>query len=93
MDKAFYISPKYAYTKAYTSANLKLATGDIAPYTSEGKPYYGMGSLFGGELTTIAGGLPVTVNGRTIGGVGVGGSSDPNQDVLCAQEAVKILLI
>lgn len=92
MDKAFYISPQYAYTKAYTSANLKLATGDIAQYAAEGKPYYGMGSLFGGKLTTIAGGLPVMVSGKVIGGVGVGGSPDPSQDVLCAQEAIKALL-
>jgi uncharacterized protein GlcG (DUF336 family) len=92
MEGAFYISPRYAYAKAFTSANLKLPTGVMAQYAVEGKPYYGMTSIFGGELTTIAGGLPAVIDGKTVGAVGVGGSPDPEQDVVCAQEAINELL-
>ena len=47
--------------------------------------------MFGGELTDIAGGIPVKIQGKLIGGVGVGGSMDVTQDAQCAQEAAKIL--
>ncbi len=91
MKGAIKISPKFAITKAYTSGTLGIGTADMAAYAVEGKPYYGMTSLFGGELTTISGGLPIMQNGKLIGGVGVGGSQDVNQDLECAQAALKIL--
>lgn len=91
MDGAIPISPRFAYQKAFTSANLGTPTKDLAQYALEGQPYYGLTTILGGEMTTIAGGLPVMVNGKIAGGVGVGGSMDVNQDVACAQEAVKIL--
>ena len=92
MDGALVVSPGYALSKAYTSAVLKMPTDGIAPYAVEGKPYYGFNTLFGGKMTSIAGGLPVVHGGKVIGGVGVGGSADTAQDVLCAQEALKMLV-
>lgn len=90
MDGALHISPKFAYAKAFTSANLGAPTEALAGYDVEGKPYYGLTSLFGGELTTIAGGVPITVNGKVVGAVGVGGSMDVSQDAQCAQAAAKV---
>lgn len=89
MDGAFFISPKFARTKAFTAANLMMPTADIQPYAAQDKPYYGIN--MSGKLTTMAGGLPVKMHGKVVGGVGVGGSADTKQDALCAQEAVKIL--
>lgn len=91
MDNAIKISPKFAYAKAYTSGMLGMNTADMAQYATEGKPYYDMNSLFGGELTTIAGGLVVKEGEKLVGGIGVGGSADVNQDVACAIEALKVL--
>ena len=68
-----------------------MATADMAAYAGEGKPYQGMTDLFGGELTVIAGGLPVKDGNKLVGGVGVGGSSDVSQDVECAQAALAVL--
>lgn len=88
MNRALKISPRFAIAKAYTSGTLGLATTDIAKYSGEGKPYYGVESLFGGVLTTIAGGLPIMEGEKIIGGIGVGGSHDVNQDVECAKSAL-----
>lgn len=88
MEGALKISPKFAMTKAFTAGTMGMPTGDIAQYTGEGKPYNGMTSLFGGELTTIAGGLPIKEGEKLVGGVGVGGSYDVSQDVECAKAAL-----
>ena len=91
MEGAIKISPKFALAKAYTAGTLGMPTADIAQYAGEGKPYHGMTSLFGGELTTIAGGLPIKDGDKLVGGVGVGGSYDVSQDVECAKVAIEAL--
>lgn len=91
MEGAIKISPKFAITKAYTAGTIGLATADMAPFAAEGKPYYGIEALFGGELTTIAGGLPIKAGDRLAGGIGVGGSADTAQDVECAKAALAAL--
>lgn len=88
MDGALTISPKFAETKAFTAATLRMPSGDIAPYAVEGKPYFGIDMLFGGKLTTMGGGIPVMNGNQVAGAVGVGGSTDVNQDVQCAKAAV-----
>lgn len=92
MEGAIKISPKFALAKAYTSGTIGLATADMAPYATPGKPYYGMDALFGGELTTIAGGLPIKAGDKLVGGIGVGGSADVSQDVECAKAGLDVLL-
>lgn len=91
MDGALHISPRFAFAKAYTSANLGSPTEGLAGYVVEEKPYFGLNTLFNGELTTIAGGAPVMMNGKVVGGVGVGGSLDVSQDALCAKAAADLL--
>ncbi|MFC1727013.1 heme-binding protein [Patescibacteria group bacterium] len=90
MDGAIPISPKFAYTKAYTSASLGMPSEGLAEYAKEGKPYFGITTIFGGKLTPIAGGIPITIGGKVVGGVGVGGSMDVTQDAQCAQAAAKV---
>lgn len=85
MDGAFTVSPIFATAKAVTSATLGLPTAGIEPYTESGKPYFGLQNLSGGKFTTIAGGLPIKIGDRVVGGIGVGGSTDVSQDALCAQ--------
>ncbi|MDQ5951118.1 MAG: hypothetical protein QG639_395 [Patescibacteria group bacterium] len=90
MDDALPVSPDFAFTKAYTSATLRLPTAGIAEYAVAGKPYYGTTSLLEGKFTVIAGGFPIEKDGKVIGGIGVGGSHDVNQDVACAQAALAV---
>ena len=91
MDGAIPISPRFAYAKAFTSASIGVPSEGLGDYAKEGKPYFGINTLFGGELTAIAGGAPVKSGEKLIGGVGVGGSADVTQDAQCAQSAAKIL--
>jgi uncharacterized protein GlcG (DUF336 family) len=91
MDKAIPISPRFAFAKAFTSAALGTPSEGLADYAKEGKPYFGVTTIFGGELTTIAGGMPIIKDDTVVGGIGVGGSMDVNQDVDCCKAAVAAL--
>lgn len=91
MDGAIPISPRFAYTKAYTSASLGMPSGGLGDGVKEGQPYHGINTLFGGELTPMAGGVPVKTGNKLVGGIGVGGSYDTKQDTECAQAAVKLI--
>lgn len=91
MDGAINISPRFSLSKAFTSANVGIATGDIAGYAAEGKPYFGVESAMGGKLNIIPGGVPVMDGAKIVGGVGVGGSQDVKQDEQCAKAAVEAL--
>lgn len=91
MDGALVISPRFAYAKAHTAAVLRMPTNAIGAYAADNKPYFGVNTLFAGELTPIAGGVPIMIQGQVVGGVGCGGSADVSQDDLCAAEASKIL--
>lgn len=88
MDHAITISPKFAYVKAFTSASIGMPSTGLAPYDEPGKPYYGLHTILGGELTTIAGGQPIMMDSQLVGGIGVGGSTDTTQDDAIAKTAL-----
>jgi glc operon protein GlcG len=79
MDDSTYVSIEFAQAKARTAAITRRATGG-GPGGSPPTP----------DLIGLAGGLPIVVNGRTIGAIGVSGV-EGGGDTAIAQAAIRAL--
>ncbi|WMT89380.1 heme-binding protein [Pelagibacterium sp. H642] len=88
MDGGKVTSITIAIDKAFTAAGAKKATADYGASSQPGEPAYGINSAIGGRLMTVAGGLPVVVDGEVVGGIGVS-SGTPAQDTECAQAGIE----
>lgn len=88
MDNAFLGSIDLSQKKARTAVlfNGLYSSGDLYAAVQPGAPLYGVENSNGG-LIVFAGGYPVYLDGKLIGGVGVSGGS-VEQDVLVAQAAI-----
>jgi glc operon protein GlcG len=87
MDGAFNHTNHTSYSKAYTSASIRKASGGsgIPPnITAE------ISSTTGGKFTTLPGGLPLMKDGVLVGAVGVGGGKG-DQDEAVAKAAADAL--
>jgi len=60
--------------KAYTSAVLRMPSGDLAALTKPGEPLYGINTA-DPRIVLFAGGYPLVHNGQLVGAFGVGGGS------------------
>jgi glc operon protein GlcG len=83
-------------TKAITAATFRQPTGPIPAGTTNPDPILNLSLqnaalASGGKITTLYGGVPVTVDGQVIGGVGVGGGSG-EQDAQVARAGIDALL-
>jgi uncharacterized protein GlcG (DUF336 family) len=81
-DGAGALSKEVARRKAYTSAQLRVSTGDFAKRVAGGgfNP-----AVFDPQLATAQGGLPIKVGNDTIGAIGVSGAPGGDKDEACAQ--------
>ncbi len=75
MDDAKSISGQMAINKAFTAAGTRTRTDAIASRTEPGEPGWMIQTQHGGRFTTLGGGVPVQVDGQTIGAIGVSGGS------------------
>lgn len=87
MDGGKVTSITIAIDKAYTAAGAKKATHEYGEASQPGQPAYGIGSAIGGRLMVVGGGLPITVDGAVVGGIGVS-SGTPVQDQEVAQAGI-----
>lgn len=85
MDGARVLSTDSSLKKAMTAASLRNPTGNINP-ANEVK----LGLATGGKVTNLKGGLPVVIDGKVIGAVGVG-SGTGEQDLEVAKAAIAAL--
>jgi uncharacterized protein GlcG (DUF336 family) len=91
MDGGKITSTTIAIDKAFTAAGAKRATHDYGAVSQPGKPAYGINSAIGGRLMVVGGGLPVSVDGEVVGGIGIS-SGTPDQDLACAQAGIDAFL-
>jgi glc operon protein GlcG len=95
MDGARPASIYTATTKAITAATFRAPSGPIPPGTTTPDPLLNLSlqnaaAASGGKITTLPGGVPVTVDNQVIGAVGVGGGTS-EQDTTVARAGVDAL--
>ncbi|QGA54011.1 heme-binding protein [Sulfolobus sp. E5-1-F] len=91
MDDARIIGIETAINKAFTSALSRRPTRVYSESAQPGKPSYGIQNMFNGRFTILKGGLPIEVDGKVIGGIGVGGAYSSDQDEEIARAALNYL--
>jgi uncharacterized protein GlcG (DUF336 family) len=86
MDNTQYASIKLAKAKAETAAQYRRPTAMFTEALANGHPFF---LTFEG-LCAAPGGLPLVVDGKLVGAIGVSGGSG-HQDVIVAQAGVAAL--
>jgi uncharacterized protein GlcG (DUF336 family) len=74
MDGASLQNIRFAEGKAYASALYRQTTEELGElYKTRPDRYFGIISMFPGKVYLVGGGVPLAVDGRLVGGVGVAG--------------------
>ncbi|WP_449537797.1 GlcG/HbpS family heme-binding protein [Ferdinandcohnia sp. Marseille-Q9671] len=89
MDDAWLASIDIAQNKAWTSVALKMPSANLADATVPAAELYGLNTTNSGRLVVFGGGIPLVIDGRVVGAVGVSGSTVPH-DVQVAEAAVQV---
>jgi uncharacterized protein GlcG (DUF336 family) len=88
MDDAWLASIEIAQNKAWTSVALKMPSANLADATVPAAELYGLNTTNHGRLVVFGGGIPLVIDGKVVGAVGVSGSTVPH-DIQVAEAAVK----
>ena len=82
MDGAWMGSVDISIKKAWTSRAFDIQTKDLGDNSQPGQQFYGIDASNGGKVMIFAGGIPLSIDGAVVGGVGVsGGSGEQDQSV------------
>ena len=88
MDDAFLVSYDVATKKAYTSVAVKMSTMELSKIAQPGQTFYGVDKLDGGKIIIFGGGIPLKVEGKIVGGLGIsGGTGEQDHDLALFGEA------
>ena len=85
MDGAYLVSFDVAVKKAYTAAAVKMPTLELHALCQPGQTFYGLQNLQG--LITFGGGVPLTVDGLTVGAIAVSGGTGEEDHALATYGA------
>lgn len=88
MDHGKPLSTTLAQDKAYTAAISFKATADYNEAAVPGSLVNGIQTAAGGRFSIVGGGIPVIVEGRVVGAIGISGGA-PEQDIACAEAGLK----
>jgi uncharacterized protein GlcG (DUF336 family) len=77
----------FAQGKAYASVMYRTTTSKLAElYKTRPDRYFGILNMYGNKVYLVDGGVPLAVDGKLVGAVGVAGT--PGQDEECAQAGI-----
>jgi uncharacterized protein GlcG (DUF336 family) len=89
MDGAWLGSIDIAINKAFTSKAFDISTKELGKNSQPGDQFFGIHVSNHDRVMIFAGGIPLTVDGKIVGAVGVsGGSGEQDQQVAEAAAAV-----
>jgi len=86
---AFLHSIGIAQDKAYTAVSFGLPTAQLYDLIKD-NPALRDGIMQRDRFVAFAGGFPIVVDGKTVGGIGVSGASE-EQDCACAQAGLAVI--
>jgi len=86
MDGAEIAGPTLAIDKAYTAVAQSVSTAELAVLAAPGGPLFGLHANGSGRYVIFAGGIPLRVDKKIVGGIGVSGGSI-DEDAACAVAA------
>lgn len=87
-DGALLASIEISQNKAYTAISMQTATENLSDGTLPGGPYFGLHYAQSRPFVTFGGGLPIEIDGRIVGSVGVaGGSAEQDAEAAAAGAA------
>ena len=89
MDDSYIASYDVAFQKAYTVVALKMPTIELKALSQPNQPLYGIQFTNNGQIVIFGGGVPLKVNGKIVGGLGVSGGSE-EQDTYLADFGGKV---
>ena len=88
MDKAWIGSIDISMKKAYTSRAFDIETEELATHSQSGGEFFGIHVSNNGKIMIFAGGIPLKLDGKVVGAIGVsGGSGDQDHAVATAGAA------
>ena len=90
MEGAKITSIEVAIGKAFTSAATRLPTAKYGEAAAPGKPAFGIHVSNIGRFMIVGGGLPISVDGEHVGGIGAS-SGTVDQDIEVSQAGIDAL--
>ncbi len=82
MDNAWIGSIDISINKAFTSRAFDISTKDLGKNSQPGDQFYGIHVSNHGRVMIFAGGIPLKLDGKVVGAIGVsGGKGDQDQAV------------
>ena len=76
-----------SFGKAFTAASMRSATADVAANIADNGELDELRAM-DERILILAGGLPISLAGEVVGGVGVGGAPGGDLDAACAQAGI-----
>ena len=89
VDDAWLASIDISQNKAWTSVALKMPTANLADATVPAAELYGLNTTNNGRLVVFGGGIPLVIDDKVVGAIGVSGSTVPH-DVQVAEAGANV---